>query len=176
MGTNDLDSREKGTLIFAVLFLLLAVFMAFYVPNSWGKRYKAAKSLMKQKQGELQLAQVDKLTEEERVRSQQELLQLLEARGAGFDLFSFVSGVMQETGLGERGKLGTDQSARNRKQWPRHPMVELELTGVSLEEVVGLLYKIRSSNNLVAVYKMEMEPAIRDKGLRCEITFVSVKV
>ena len=81
---------------------------------------------------------------------------------------------MGEAGLSARAKLGNDQSARNKKEWPKHPMVELELTGVSLNEVVELLYKVRSSKNLVSIYKLEMEPAVRDKGLRCEITFVSI--
>ncbi|MCF6283818.1 MAG: hypothetical protein L3K26_01310 [Candidatus Hydrogenedentes bacterium] len=176
MGANDLDKREKGTVIFAALFLVLALFMAFYVPNSWGKRYKAAKAQLAQKEQELQLARLDKITEEERVHSQQLLLEQLEARGSTFSLFPFVNSMVSEAGLSERAKLGNATSARNRRKWPKHPMVELELTGVSLEEVVDLLYKIRSSKNLVSIYTLEMEPAVRDKGLRCEITFVSVKV
>ena len=174
MGANDLDTREKGTVVFAVLFLVLALFMAVYVPNSWGKRYKAAKAQLSQKKQELQLAQLDKLTEQERVRSQQLLLEQLDARGAGFSLFPFINSMVGEAGLSARAKLGNDQSARNKKEWPKHPMVELELTGVSLNEVVELLYKVRSSKNLVSIYKLEMEPAVRDKGLRCEITFVSI--
>ena len=176
MGANDLDKREKGTVIFAALFLVLALFMAFYVPNSWGKRYKAAKAKLAQKEQELQLARLDKITEEERVHSQQQLLEQLEARGATFSLFPFVNGVVSEVGLSDRAKLANAKSARTRKKWPKHPMVDLELNGVSLKEVVDLLYKIRSSKNLVTVYTLEMEPAVRDKGLRCEITFVSVKV
>ena len=176
MGANELDKREKGTVMFAALFCVLALFMAYYVPNSWGKKYNAAKSQLAQKQQELQLVQVDKLAEEERVLSQQQLLTQLNARGSSFSLFPFINGMVSDAGLSERAKLGNDQSARNRKQWPRHPMVELELTGVSLDEVVELLYKIRSSDNLVTIYQMEMEPAVRDRGLRCEITFVSVKV
>lgn len=174
MGMNDLDGREKGTLVFAVLFLILAIFMAVYVPGTWGKKYKDARNLLRQKQQELQLAQLDKLAEEERVRSQQQLLEQLNARGGNFSLFPFVNSMVNEAGLSDRAKLGNDQSARNRNQWPRHPMVELELTGVSLTDIVDLLYKIRGSKNLVAIYKMELEPAVRDRGLRCEITFVSV--
>lgn len=174
MGANDLDTRDKGTVAFAILFLVLAVFMAVYVPNSWGKRYTAAKSQLAQKKQELQLAQLDKMTELERVRSQQQLLEQLNARGAGFSLFPFINSMVGEAGLSERAKLGNDQSSRNKKQWPKHPMVELELNGVSLNEVVDLLFKIRSSQNLVSIYKLEMEPAVRDRGLRCEITFVSI--
>jgi len=174
MGTNDLDTREKGTLVFAALFLALTLFMAVYVPNTWGKRHAAAQSQLNQKKQELQLAQVEKLAEEARVASQQQLLELLDARGASFSLFPFINGMVSEAGLSERAKLGNDQSARNRQQWPKHPMVELELNGVSLDELVDLLYKIRSSNNLVSIFKMEMEPAVRDRGLRCTITFVSI--
>ena len=176
MGANDLDKREKGTVVFATLFLLLAIFMAVYVPTSWGKRYDKAKSQLAAKKSELQLAQLDKIDEEARVHSQQQLLELLDARPASFGLFPYINGVVSEVGLSERAKLGNSQSARNRKKWPKHPMVELELNGVSLEELVNLLYKVRSSKNLVNIYQMETEPATRDKGLRCEITFVSVKV
>ena len=176
MATNDLDTREKGMVIFATLFLLLALFMAVYVPTSWGKRYQDAKKEVTQQTEALQLARLVKLEEEQRVESQQQLLEQLNARSPSFDLFPFVSTVVEEVGLRNRAKLGNDQSARNRQQWPKHPMVELELTGVSLKEVVDLLYKIRESKNLVSVYKMEMEPAVRSQGLRCEITLVSVKV
>ncbi len=50
MGTSDLDKRDKGTLFFAGLFVLLALFMAVYVPSSLGKRYKSAKGQLAQKQ------------------------------------------------------------------------------------------------------------------------------
>tara|TARA_R110001592_G_scaffold40108_6_gene131914 strand:+ start:290 stop:820 length:531 start_codon:yes stop_codon:yes gene_type:complete len=174
MGVNDLDSREKGTVAFAVLFLLLAIFMAFYVPNSWGKRFQSAKADMTLKTQELQLAELERIAELERVSSQQQLLEQLNARGSTFSLFPFINGMVSEAGLSERAKLGNDQNSRNKKQWPKHPMVELELNGVSLTEVIDLLFKIRASKNLVTIYKMEMEPAVRDRGLRCEITFVSV--
>ena len=85
MGMNDLDKRERGTIFFAVLFLLLAVFMLFYVPNSWGKRYQQAKQRLAQKQQELQLAQLEKLEEEERVQRQEKMLAILNARDPRFD-------------------------------------------------------------------------------------------
>lgn len=174
MGMNDLDKRERGTIFFAVLFLLLAVFMLFYVPNSWGKRYQQAKQRLAQKQQELQLAQLEKLEEEERVQRQEKMLAILNARDPRFDLFAFVNRVVLETGLKERARLENGRRPRGFSE--KHPLVDLELTGVSLEELISLLHAVRNSNNLVAVYKMEVAPVLKQQGLHCEITFVSVKV
>lgn len=174
MGANDLDKRDKGTLLFAGLFLLLALFMAVYVPMSLGKRYSAAKDQLEQKQQELQLARLDLLAEEDRVRRQEKLLAVLNARDPRFDLFSFVNGALKETKLNDRAKLEIAPTTRNSS--PNHPMVELELTGVSLEEVIELFYKVGGSKNLIAVHKMAIEPAVRNRGLKCEVTFVTLKV
>lgn len=174
MGVNDLDKRDKSTIFFAALFLLLALFMLFYVPGSWGKRYKAAKAQVAQKQQELQLAQLERVDEEERVRSQEKLLAILKARDPRFDLFPFIDRMVEETGL--RGRAKQENGRRPRGLSNNHPLVDLELSGVSLKELIELLYKIRSSNSLVAVYTLNVEPMLRDQGLKCEITFVSVKV
>jgi len=174
MEVNDLDKRDKGTLFFAGLFCLLAVFMAVYVPSSWGNRHAAAKSQFAQTQQELQLAQLDLMAEQDRVQSQDKLLAILNARDPRFDLFSFVNGVLKESKLTDRAKLAIPQQVRGSS--PNHPMVDLDLTGVSLEELVEFLYQVRSSNNLIAVYKMSVEPAVRERGLQCDITFVTLKI
>lgn len=174
MAMSDLDKRDKSTLFFAGLFVLLALFMVFYVPNSWGRRYQEARAELTQKHQELQLAQLEKLEEEERVKSQEELLAILNARDPRFDLFPFINRVVEENGLTDRAKL--ENGRRPRGLSNNHPLVELELSGVSLEELIGFLYKIRSSNSLVAIYTMDVEPELREQGLRCKITFISVKV
>lgn len=172
MGMNELDKRERGTIFFAVLFLLLALFMLFYVPNSWGKRYKDAKQSVAQKQQELKLKQLEKIEEEERVQRQEQMLQILQAREPRFNLFSFITRVVGETGLRERAVV--QDARRPRDLSEKHPLVDLELTGVSLQELIDLLYAVRKSNNLVAIYKMEVSPVVREQGLQAEITFVSV--
>lgn len=174
MGLNELDKRERGTVFFAVLFLLLAVFMLFYVPGTWGKRYQQARERVTQKQQELQLAQLEKLEEEERVQRQEKMLAILNARDPRFDLFSFINRVVGEAGLKERARLENGRRPRGFSE--KHPLVDLELTGVSLEELIDLLHAVRNSNNLVAVYKMDLEPVTKQQGLHCEITFVSVTV
>ncbi|MBL7645336.1 MAG: hypothetical protein JNK74_03995 [Candidatus Hydrogenedentes bacterium] len=174
MGTSDLDKRDKGTLFFAGLFVLLALFMAVYVPSSLGKRYKSAKGQLAQKQQELQLAQLDLLAEQDRVQSQEKLLAVLNARDPRFDLFSFVNGVLKEAKLSDRAKLEIAPTTRNSS--PNHPMVELELNGVSLEELIELFYKVGGSNNLIAVHKMSIKPAVKARGLVCELSLVTLKV
>lgn len=175
MGASDLDKRDKGTLLFAGLFVLLALFMAVYVPTSLGKRYTSAQGQLTQKQQELQLAQLELLTEQDRVQSQEKLLAVLNARDPRFDLFSFVNGALKEAKLNDRAKLEI-AATNTRTASPNHPMVELEMTGVSLEELIELFYKVGGSNNLIAVHKMNIEPAVKDRGLKCEITFVTLKV
>jgi hypothetical protein len=174
MGLNDLDKRERGSVILAIIFLLLALSMLFVVPNTLGKRYQQARQRLADKQQELQLAQLTKLEEEERVRSQEQLLRILEARDPQFGLFPFVNRMVTETGLGDRAVLKDGRRPRGLSE--NHPLVDLQMSGVSLEELIELLYKIRGSNSLVAVYKMEVRPMVREQGLECDITFVSVKV
>lgn len=175
MGANELDKRDKGTLLFAALFVLLALFMAVYVPSTLGKRYRAAQGQLTQKQQELQLAQLELLAEQDRVQRQEKLLAVLNARDPRFDLFSFVNGAVKDAGLSTRAKLEIATPNR-RTASPNHPMVDLALTGVSLEELIELFYKVGGSKNLIAVQKMNIEPAVKDRGLKCEITFVTLKV
>jgi len=174
MGLNDLDKRERGTVFFAALFLLLAAFMLFYVPGTWGNRFQQAKQRVAEKQQELQLAQLEKMEEVERVERQESMLAILNARDPRFDLFSFINRSVGEAGLKERARLENGRRPRGFSE--KHPLVDLELTGVSLEELVNFLHAVRNSNNLVAVYKMALEPTPREQGLRCEITFVTVTV
>ncbi|MBX3180262.1 MAG: hypothetical protein KF886_23170 [Candidatus Hydrogenedentes bacterium] len=174
MGMNDLDRRERGTLFFAALFLLLAVFMLFYVPKNWGSRHQQARQQFAQAQQDLQLARLQKAEEELRVESQEELLRVLNARDPRFDLFPFINRMVTETGLSDRARLENGRRPRGLSE--NHPLVDLKLAGVSLEELTDLLHKVRGSNSLVAVYRMEIRPMLREQGLECDITFVSVKV
>lgn len=174
MGANDLDKRDKGTLFFAGLFVLLALFMAVYVPSSLGARYKSAKSQLAEKRQELQLAQLDLLSEQDRVQSQEKLLAVLNARDPRFDLFSFVNNALKDGKLSDRAKLEIAPATRNSS--PNHPMVRLDMNGVSLEELVEFFYKVGGSNNLIAVNKMSVKPALKDRGLSCEVVFVTLKV
>lgn len=174
MATSDLDKRDKATLLFAAIFMLLALFMAIYVPGTLGKRHQSARAQLEQKEQELQLAQLDLMAEQERVQRQEKLLAILNARDPRFDLFSYVNAAIKEAGLTDRAKLQIAPTTRSSS--PRHPMVELELTSVSLAEVIELFYKVGGSNNLIGVHKMTLEPAEREKGLQCEVTFVTLKV
>jgi hypothetical protein len=170
--TIQLDKREKLGLFFGGLALLLVLFMLLYIPTGPSKNYAESLRLLEDAREELLFAQIEKIAEEERLRSQEELRALLEKRPANFDFFSFVNNALRKANLTDRAQL---ENYRTRQSIAQQPMLNLRLQGVSLEELVDFFHQIYSSGNLVAVYKVDrLRPMANNKGLDCDITLVTL--
>lgn len=106
--------------------------------------------------------------------AEKQLREMLRSRG-GFDLWTFLKGIVADMKLDERGaRVDTKQGAM---QSSKLPAVQLQLQGVSTQELVDILYRIQSGGNPVILHSVQsIQPATNGKGLDCILVFLSPRV
>ena len=170
----NLDFREKVALSVGILALALVLALALYVPMGPRKWYLQSQRDLASAREDLKLQQLFKLEETERLNRQKALMEKTAGRPADFSLFAYLDALLAKTNLRNRAEL---EPYRIKEASQKQPMVQLRLREVSLEELVGFIYEVYSSGNLIAVYKMDyLRPAPAEKGLDCDITFVTLLV
>lgn len=168
----NLDLKEKMALSLGVMASCLVLLLAVYVPAGPRKWYAASEQELVTLTQELQLQALFRQEEAERLNKQKALMEKLAERPGDFSLFTYVDNLLTSTGLRGRAQL---EQYKPRNISAKQPMVQLRLQGVGFEELVDFLFKIYSGNNLIAVYKMDyLRPAPTEKGLDCDITFVTL--
>lgn len=160
-------------LSFAILAMTLAVMLALYIPAGPRKKYLRSTQDLQSAQTDLKLAQDEVQMEKLRLKEQEQLMKVLDARDPAFDLFSYVNSVLKETNLLSRAKLGNFRLPRlSAKQ----PMVQLTLQGVNVQELTDFFHKIYASGNAIVVYEIDrMQPLSNNNGLECSIKLMTVK-
>lgn len=174
MTAPNLDKREQAGMIFGGLGVVCVLFMLAFIPLGPMKNFRESQAQILQAENDLQLARSLKIDEEVRLQSQEAFMQRLKARPANFDFVSFVSQTLRDSDLMGRAQV---ENYRTRQSSAVQPMVQCQLQGIRLEELVDLLHRVYASENLVAVFKVDrLEPSPTGKGLDCDLTFVTVKV
>ncbi|NLN94420.1 MAG: hypothetical protein GX130_14120 [Candidatus Hydrogenedens sp.] len=167
-----LDVREKIALYLGILACIMTVALAVYIPVGPRKWYAQSQRDLASLQEQLQLQQLFYLDEVERLNKQKVLMEKLENRPGGFSLFTYVDNLLNSTGLRTGAQL---EEYKPRDISPRQPMVQLRLQSVSFEQLVDFLHQVYGENNLIALYKLDyLRPSPTEKGLDCEITFVTL--
>jgi hypothetical protein len=167
--------QDRIGFILTATAVALVVFMLVFIPINPLKKYKRSVASLESTRQQLDSAVMLRDAHLERLRNQEILMKRLNERKPNFDLWGFVNSVLTEEALRERANLRKvaakiDKSSDVSSQLT---MVELGLTGVSLKELANVLHKVYSSNNLIVVYRMLLRPENNEKGLTCEITFLS---
>lgn len=176
MATLQLNQRERLGVILAAGALLLVAFLLVYIPMGPRRNYIASRDAVLSAQRELATAKLMKLDAEARRQSQEILVSKLKARAPGFDLLTFVDGVITETGLRNNNRNPEIENFRLRSADDRQPMVTVRLNNVSLRELVDFLHRIYASDNVVALYKLDdLSPASNGQGLNCNLTLVTLR-
>lgn len=171
-----MNPNQRGRIgsYFALLVLLLVFILAVYIP--WGprKNYLRSAENVKDLRNELILAQGSLQEEQVRLKEQEQLMQILDKRDKSFDLFSFVNNLLKETNLISRARL---ENYRTSRTSPKQPMVQLQIDGVNLQELIDFLHKVYASGNAVVVYEMErLQAAKNNNGLECYMKLMTVKL
>ncbi len=109
-----------------------------------------------------------------KARNNEELIRKQIARRGNLDLSSFVSTIVREKGLYERN---AEVKAFQRVfKSDKLVAVQVELKGVSAEELLDVLHRIYSSENLVVLHKLDwIKLALNQQGLDCNMVFFSPK-
>ena len=173
MKPNSLDRREQFGLVFGLLGLALVILMALYIPSGPLRRYRQSEAnldALRQSLSGLQLA----VSEQEAVlKSQESFMQRLQTRPSSFEFYSFMNALLQQSGFTDRYTL--NNAHQQRRASPKQPMLDLELTGITLEELVNFLHKIYASENLIVVQRVtNLQPGDDGRGLDCEMTLATV--
>lgn len=169
----QIENRDRSWLALCGLAVFVVLLAAWWVPAGPRRAYLASRSAVSSAQAELETTQLSKAEETMRIESQQTIRELLRTRPASFNFFTLVDQTLTEAKLKERAELNR---ARSGQQENPQEMLELRLTGVSLEELVDFLHRIYEKNSLIAVYQMNfLRPARDGHGLECNITLVTIK-
>lgn len=168
----NLDFKEKIALFLGILASVMVLLLAIYVPLGPMKWYKSSEDELASLKDELQMQSMFKQDEAERLDKQKVLMEKLQGRSADFSLFTYIENLLNSTNMRNRAQL---EEYKPRNASPKQPMVQLRLQGVEFQELVDFLYQVYSSGNLIAVYKMDyLRPAPTEKGLDCDITFITL--
>ena len=104
-------------------------------------------------------------------RGEEAITAKIGARARQFNLYSFVNESLRASKLQDRNQLRTASSPGS-----RFDRVVLTLNGVSMKELVNLLHRIYSSDNLIVLQKLNhLRIAHDEKGLDFEATFTAPK-
>ncbi len=168
----NLESGERLGLIFGSLTLFMVLVLLLYIPSGPRKQYELARQELNSAHVELRNAKLIKLSEEQRLLQQEQLMERLENRDAGFDFMAFIDRRVRDADLVSRAQLSYLPRARNTPD--NQPMVQLRLEGVALTELIDFLYAVYDSKNLVAMHRMEVKPAANNLGLSCVLILVTI--
>lgn len=157
-----------------LLFSALAVIVLALVWPLWknlNDGYHRART--QAKQAELRLEQAVGLRERvlaERAASQS-LERYVQARGAQFDLYSYVNERIKKHGAHESVRLtskGTSSTGRAMQA------VSVEFEGAEFETLLNVIHNVYHGRNLVVLERLHhMRPSKSGYGIDCEITFVA---
>jgi hypothetical protein len=168
----NLDFKEKIALFLGIVASLLVLLLLLYVPMGPRKWYQASERELASLKNELQMQTMFRQEEADRLEKQKILMEKLDERAADFSLFTYIENLLNNTNMRNRAQL---EEYKQRNASPKQPMVQLRLQGVEFKELVDFLYQVYSSTSLVAVYKMDyLRPAPSEKGLDCDLTFVTL--
>ncbi len=169
----QLQNRDRSWLAVAGLALFVVALLAYWVPAGPRKAYLESVIQLSGAKDELETTQLLKLEEELRIQSQQSIRDQLRARPTGFNFFAEVDRTLTDAKLKERAELN---KSRVSKEDSPQEMIELRLSGVSIEELVDFLHKVYEKNSIIAVYQMNyLRPASDGRGLECDMTLATIK-
>lgn len=174
--TKTKETKQNGP-FYATIAVVLVIFMFLYIPSGPLKTYNRAYARVVDLRAKLKLAQTTKDVEEARLRGQEELRKRLHERKPDFDLWSFLNTALTETKLKDRANLENYKPRADRKGAQSDAvMVQMTITDTSLSDLIDLAHKIYSSNNLIAMYRLEyLRPTKNAKGLDCKVIWLTPK-
>ncbi len=167
MAKTKLKKREWTFIVIGVSVVALAILVPF--ARKAQAAHKKSEAQLTQAQNRVRDAQELRMIIEAERSGQEAIQGRLEARPANFSLYSFANRCLRENGLEGRAELSTGNS-----RVPTLESTDLELIGVSMEELVNFLHQLLANDNLIVVQKLDyLRPARDGKGLDCEMALLA---
>lgn len=169
--------RSNPQTMFSILAVAFVVFMILFIYTGPLKKFRRSQGEVDDLRARVSQLEQARGAELARLRSQEQLMARIKERKPNFDLWSFMNTMLTEMKLKDRATLENFKPRADRRGVSEEvAMVQLRLAGFVLGEFVDLLHKIYASNNLIVMYRLEyLRPTSDNKGLECNITFLTPK-
>jgi hypothetical protein len=171
MAKIKLDKQERAGLALAGLALFLLAAGLIYIPQGPLEDFRQSQREVTRLQSDLLTTRSILQDENQRVLEQRWIREALEQRPPNFSLFAALEGLKNEVGL--KASLSSQSPPRGAENVE---LVNMDIEGMSLEQLIDLLHGVYQSGNLIVVYNMgTLTTMADDMGLRCRLTFLTLK-
>lgn len=166
MAGRKLESRERIAL--GVAGALIAAAVVYWLAQGPLDKYHQAEARLRAARANLAAAEeLHKKAAAARLEGQA-LDSLLAVRSPNYDLGTEVYRAIQAQGLTDRSQTETERGIRGAYA------ERIELEGVSMEELIGLLYEIHRGDDLIVLQKLDyLRPMPDGKGLECRFVLIT---
>ena len=177
MNNIQLNRNEQIGVVLSAVAVIAVIFMGMYTFSGPRRAYLKSQTELSGLVDQLASFRSLKLSEEQRLARQDTLMQVLASRPAGFNLFSFVDDTIGS--LNMRAFANTTNAPRGRgdAKTDKLALVQLELNGVGLKQILDVLHTLYESNNLIAVQRMDRLAPSKSagNGLDCTLILATLK-
>lgn len=172
MNNIQLNRSEQIGVVLSAVAVMATIFMGMYTFAGPRRAYTKSQAEVTGLVDQLNSFRSLKQQEEQRLARQETLMKVLAARPAGFNLFSFVDETIGKLEL--RGFANTTNAPRGRgdAKVDKLALVQLELKGVGLKQILDVLHALYASNNLIAVQRMDRLAPSQSTGNGLDCTFI----
>jgi len=166
MAKRVLTRRERvlisaaATVFFAMIVLPLGSILS--------RKYRETQTALATAEQGLKDVRVTRRAVLEHRRGAELIAERVRAGSGDFVLFNFARSVVDQRGLTDRARL------QERVAPAKLSLITVELNGISLEELIGLMSALQDGKHLIAMELLSTLEASRDKkGLNCSISLVA---
>lgn len=169
MAARVLTNREK--LMIAAAAVVFIGMIVLPLGSILAREYRATQTALSEATTRLHQARDLRRVVLEQREGRKLIAKRVGAAGAGFSLYDYARSAIETQGLTERARLETPLAS------PGLDTVKIALSGVSLEELIGLMYTLQHSKALVTVDRLDyLRAAANAKGLDCALTVQSPRI
>jgi general secretion pathway protein M len=157
-----LAKREKYLVSFAAIAIALFLIFQFLVFPFFEERKRIQRGIRAREEG---LKEMVRLEAEYQIHKKgfQGIKQILARREKGFTLFSFLEKAAGESEL--KGHIKYMKPSDSKGTGPyKESMVEMKLEGITLNQLVGYLYRIESAENIVSIKRISIQENKKESG------------
>jgi general secretion pathway protein M len=157
-----LAKREKYLVSFAASAIALFLIFQFLIFPFFEERKRIQRGIRAREDG---LKEMVKLGAEYQIHKKgfQGIKQILARREKGFTLFSFLEKAAGESEL--KGHIKYMKPSDSKGTGPyKESMVEMKLEGITLNQLVGYLYRIESPENIVSIKRISIQENKKESG------------
>ncbi len=164
---KSLEKRERIVLSIGFAAIILAI--GYFGMRPALDQYETSRAQLMAARSQLEQARRIHREVQELERERERVEQLLAARGSNYSLWNAVNRSIQTNQLARHAEITSQPN-----EMAGASAVRISLSGVSLEQLVELLYEIHSRDSLVTLRRVQyLRPALDGQGLDCDLMLIT---